>query len=273
MDVTKVHFIFKAQPFIVMKIFLFGIFTILASMCSIAQSDTTVQYFSKAGKETTKDSAFSYVKFYRQDNLWHGAVYYMKTGRIMSEGNYVEMNFEKPTGSFNNYKEDGKLDYTAEYVDGKPSEKIYYYKSGSKKSYISYAEKGNNLQKGWDETGKEIKNFVVEREAGFKGGPEGWRKYLEKHLNANIAADAGAPAGTYEVKVQFVINKEGLVSNVKAVSVPARCKPCGGEAVRAIMEAPQWISAVQNNEPVIYQAIQYVNFQVVDDSKKGKGKE
>lgn len=148
--------------------------------------------------------------------------------------------------------------------------KTYFYKNGKKRSWIVYGEKGTNQQKGWDEEGKEIKSFVVEREATFKGGLEGWRKFVEKHLNANVAVDAGAPAGKYEVKVQFVISKDGDVTNVKAVSAPSACKPCGGEAMSVISNSPQWEHAVQNNEPVLYQAIQYVTFVVEEDKKRGK---
>ena len=113
---------------------------------------------------------------------------------------------------------------------------------------------------------------MVERGAGFKGGLEGWRKYLEKKLNANVAADAGAPAGTYEVKVTFIINREGYVSQVKAIDIPKACKPCAAEAVNVISSGPNWEPAIQNNQPVLYNAIQSVIFAVVEDKgKKKKG--
>ncbi len=82
------------------------------------------------------------------------------------------------------------------------------------KLWISYKGEQNE-QKGWDETGKEIRGFVVEREARFKGGAESWKKFLEKNLNANVAAASGAAAGQYQVKVQFIVSKEGYLSNVK----------------------------------------------------------
>src|SRR5688572_4118774 len=37
----------------------------------------------------------------------------------------------------------------------------------------------------------------VEIEAGFPGGEAKWRQYLERNANAQVAADAGAPEGTY----------------------------------------------------------------------------
>jgi len=249
------------------RILLVAAFLALVCAHSFSQSDTTYKYLSAAAKETTKDSAVSYIKFYKEGHLWHGAEYYTKKGSLKSEGNYAQPSLETASGSFDNYSEDGKLHFTAEYVDGKLVERIYYYKNGNKRSWIRYESTGT-LQKGWDESGKEIKNYIVEREAKFKGGLEGWRKYMEKNLDASIATNLGAPAGDYTVEVRFVVNKEGYVSNVKAVSIPAKCKPCAGEAARVIREGPQWEHAIQHNEPVIYQAIQFVTFQVVEDKKK-----
>jgi len=105
----------------------------------------------------------------------------------------------------------------------------------------------------------------VEKEAKFPGGMEGWKRYLERNLNANVAADDGAPPGNYTVKVQFIVDKEGGISNVQAIEVPKTCPSCGPEAVKVIKKGPKWEPAVQNGRNVIYQAIQYVTFQVAEE--------
>jgi len=104
----------------------------------------------------------------------------------------------------------------------------------------------------------------VEKEAKFPGGMEGWKRYLERNLNANVAADDGAPIGNYTVKVQFIVDKTGGISNVSAIEVPKACPSCGPEAVKVIKKGPKWDPAVQNGRNVIYQAIQYVTFQVAE---------
>ena len=104
----------------------------------------------------------------------------------------------------------------------------------------------------------------VEKEAKFPGGPEAWRRFLERNLNANVAADDGAPAGNYTVRVQFIVDKEGNISNVSALDPPKTCPSCGPEAVKVIKRGPKWEAAVQNGRNVIYQAIQHITFQVVD---------
>jgi antitoxin component YwqK of YwqJK toxin-antitoxin module len=261
--------IFISHHFTMKRIIFFAFIAAFAYAPSFSQSDTTVKYYAKNGKETTKDSAISYVKFFRQASLWHGMEYYTKRNILKSEGDYNETNLQTAVGSVNIYKEDGKLDYTVEYADGKPLNKTYFYKSGDKKSYTVYSDQGIQLQKGWDETGKELKNFVVEREAQFKGGNEGWKKYLEKNLNATIPQAVGAPAGKYEVQVQFVVDKDGIPVNLKALSVPAKCKACGAEALRVLRESPKWEPAILNNEPVIYEVSQTISFQPVEGVKKG----
>jgi len=105
----------------------------------------------------------------------------------------------------------------------------------------------------------------VEKEAKFPGGPEGWKRYLERNLDANVAANDGAPTGNYTVKVQFIVDKGGNISNVQAIEVPKPCPSCGPEAVKVIKKGPKWEPAVQNGRNVIYQAIQFVTFQVAEE--------
>jgi periplasmic protein TonB len=105
----------------------------------------------------------------------------------------------------------------------------------------------------------------VEKEAKFPGGPEAWRRYLERNLNANAAQEDGAPAGNYTVKVQFIVDKEGNISNVQAIETPKACPSCAAEAVKIIKKGPKWEPAVQNGRNVIYQAIQFVTFQVQEE--------
>src|SRR3982750_1644357 len=112
------------------KIFLLAIFAALASVPSFSQTDTLLKYYGKDGKEIVKDSAVSFVKFFKRSNLWHGMEYDLKKNILKSEGDYNEANLATGVGGVNHFNEDGKLNYTMEYADGKPIERTYYYKSG-----------------------------------------------------------------------------------------------------------------------------------------------
>ena len=243
------------------------IFICFSHVCS-AQKDSSIIYFNKEAKETTKDSAYTYAVFTKNNDLWHGKVFYSKSLSLQSEGDYAEMNYQTPVGTFQNYKEDGTLDNTSSYSNGKLTEQTGYYKNGNKRSYIAFNANGITAENGWDENGKEIPGYIVQREARFKGGAAAWQRYLEKHLNSNVAVEAGAPAGDYTVEVAFLANKEGYISNVKATTIPPKCKACAAEAVSVIMNGPQWEPAIQYNEPVAYRQRQRITFQVTEDTKK-----
>src|SRR5436190_22068238 len=58
----------------------------------------------------------------------------------------------------------------------------------------------------------------VEVEAAFPGGDAKWRQYLERNCNGQVASDNGAPAGTYTTVIQFIVDKEGNISDVKALT-------------------------------------------------------
>ncbi len=116
---------------------------------------------------------------------------------------------------------------------------------------------------------KEEKDFdkdftKIEKEARFPGGLDGWKKYLERNLNSNIAADEGAAVGNYLVKVQFFVDRDGTISNVLALEIPKACPGCGAEAVRVIKKGPKWEPAIQNGNTVKFPAVQYITFRVAE---------
>jgi protein TonB len=100
----------------------------------------------------------------------------------------------------------------------------------------------------------------VEIEAGFPGGDSKWRQYLERTLNANVPVDNGAPEGTYTTVIQFVVDKEGNISDVKAITNHGYGME--QEAVRVIQKGPKWTPAVQNGRQVKAYRKQPITFQV-----------
>ena len=110
---------------------------------------------------------------------------------------------------------------------------------------------------------KEDENKVFEKveiEAAFPGGESAWRKYLERNLNANTPVDNGAPEGSYTVWVQFIVDKEGNISDVKALTNHGFGME--DEAVRAIKRGPKWVPAIQNGRNVKAYRKQPITFVV-----------
>ena len=96
--------------------------------------------------------------------------------------------------------------------------------------------------------------------ASFRGGQEAWIKYLQKNINPNVPVDNGAPEGSYTVYVQFIVDIDGSVSNIKALTNHGYGME--EEAVRLITKGPTWIPAIQNGQTVKSYRKQPLTFQI-----------
>ena len=117
--------------------------------------------------------------------------------------------------------------------------------------------------KGIVEEKKEDENKIFEKveiEAAFQGGESAWRKYLERNLNPTAPVDNGAPEGTYTVYIQFVVSKDGSISDVRALTKHGYGME--EEAVRVIKKGPRWTPAIQNGRQVNAYRKQPITFQV-----------
>ncbi len=114
-----------------------------------------------------------------------------------------------------------------------------------------------------EEKKEEDENHIfdkVEIEASFPGGDGKWRQYLERNCNGQVATDNGAPEGTYTTMVQFVVDKEGNISDVKALTNHGYGME--QEAIRTIQKGPKWNPAIQNGRQVKAYRRQPITFQV-----------
>jgi len=100
----------------------------------------------------------------------------------------------------------------------------------------------------------------VQIQAQFPGGPDAWRKFLERNLKQDIPVDNGAPVGDYQVVVSFLVDKNGNVTEVKAETDPGY--GTAAEAVRVIERSGKWTPAIQNGRNVIYRQKQAITFRV-----------
>jgi len=97
----------------------------------------------------------------------------------------------------------------------------------------------------------------VEIESKYPGGDGAWLRYLNKNLRYPDDAVNNEIQGT--VYVQFIVDKEGNVSDVTAISGPDQ----GGlreEAVRVIKKSGHWDPAIQNGRQVKSYKKQPINF-------------
>ncbi len=198
---------------------------------------------------------------------------YHVNGKPEQEGNYVN-GFEEGTW----YKWDtlGRKVDSVFYKNGLPyihATYTYNNKNGSLSYYsltdslpdiyqtISFNEDGSvgsevffkgqkGLLKRYSETGVQTDSLFTreESEAVFPGGDEGWRDYLERHLNPNVPVNNGARAGKYKVIVKFIVTKDGTVKDVFAETYHGYGME--KEVIRIINKGPKWIPAVQYGRKV-----------------------
>jgi len=85
----------------------------------------------------------------------------------------------------------------------------------------------------------------VEMESEYPGGMAAWARFLNKNLRfSQEALDNGIQG---KVIVQFIVDKDGNVSDVEAISGPMEHR---AEAVRVIKKSGKWTPAIQNGHQV-----------------------
>jgi protein TonB len=100
----------------------------------------------------------------------------------------------------------------------------------------------------------------VEVEASFAGGDMAWREFLQNNLKSNVPVKHKAPVGAYTVVIQFVVDKEGNISDIKALTNHGYGME--KEVMRIIKKSPKWTPAYQNNRPVKAYRKQPVTFVI-----------
>jgi TonB family protein len=119
-------------------------------------------------------------------------------------------------------------------------------------------EKENNTN---EKSPNDIVFTKVDVEASYPGGYQGWEDYLIKSFHYPQEAVNKEIKGT--IVVQYIVDKEGNVSDVKAISGTKK----GGlreEAIRVIKNSGKWIPAMQNGHAVSAYKRQPIQFMLQD---------
>jgi hypothetical protein len=120
--------------------------------------------------------------------------------------------------------------------------------------------------KGYKITEKQVEASLVakpEIPASFPGGKDVWQKYLDRNLKKDIVVEKGGPAGKYTVKVSFIVDPYGGISDVKALNNPGYGSAT--EAVRMIQKGPKWVPAQEKGKPVASRVVQSITYVVSEE--------
>jgi periplasmic protein TonB len=84
--------------------------------------------------------------------------------------------------------------------------------------------------------------------ASFPGGLPSWSKYLQRNLDKNLVKRNGGPPGKYTVLINFLVNADGTISNIRAINDPGYGAKI--EAMRMIAKGPNWKPALVKGRQV-----------------------
>ncbi len=101
---------------------------------------------------------------------------------------------------------------------------------------------------------------VVQVQARFAGN---WEKFLLRHLRGDVPLDNGAPAGRYTVEIQFVVDKEGNISDLKPLTRMGYGME--EEAIRVLKKSDRWEPAIQAGYKVKAYRVQRITFVIEQD--------
>lgn len=100
----------------------------------------------------------------------------------------------------------------------------------------------------------------VEKTPSFIGGRTEWIKFLQRNLEPRVPINNGAPSGQFTVIVQFIVDKEGNVTDLKTLTNLGYGME--EEVKRIILKAGKWEPAQQGGRLVKAYLRQPVTFVV-----------
>ncbi len=102
--------------------------------------------------------------------------------------------------------------------------------------------------------------FTRDEENARFPGKDGWRLFLEKNLDGSVPIRNGATGGQATVIVQFIVEKDGTLTHMKALTNNGYGTE--EEVLRMLKKSPRWIPAKKYGRAVKAYRKQPVTFQI-----------
>lgn len=190
---------------------------------------TTFVYF-KSGqiKSKTPYSSYSNLEINGKYQQWY------KNGKINDETDYEN---GKLNGKLKEWFKDGGIYRDVEYKNGLLHGNVLtYWENGNKKRTDKF-ENGKLIEgKCFSSNGFDTTYYEYEKRPEFQGGEDALYQFFIREITYPKKARKEGTEGT--VYIQFVIEKDGSVSNVKIVKSVSTL--CDEEALRVIKKMPKW---------------------------------
>ena len=220
--------------------------------------DTAKSYFEMGlntiqGKAKNPDYKKAMACFLRAVNMGHSAsAYYL--GKMFEEGTGITQNYgnaiywyKKAQDNVDAQRRLGEMYAEGIGVEKNEDEAVrYYYAAVRAGDSLVALPRLKQLEQELAQRTVDKVYEVVETNAGFPGGDQDCYGWLAKHIKYPPKAQENNIQG--RVFVQFVVDKDGSIMDVKAVRSPHPW--LSREAVRVVSEMPKWKPAMRGGKPV-----------------------
>ncbi len=96
--------------------------------------------------------------------------------------------------------------------------------------------------------------------SSYGDGEDAWKKYLIKNLDASIPMKEGWKPGIYTITVQFIVKKDGSITDVTALNNAG--SKTAAHCISLIQKAGKWNPAIQNGHKVNSYRKQPITFAI-----------
>lgn len=207
---------------------------------SKAQNNSIVKYYDSSWNSTLKDKAFYFTEFVKEDTFYKCTSYWMKSKKLNCRSFTADTSFNKFIGLLLRYYENGQVQDSSNYFnENNIFNTFHYYENGYLSAHYFYDKQTKKeISEGYDEKEQKINNFIFYQEAQFQDGENSWKNYLSKNMKAKVPVKNGAPKGSYQVIIKFIIGVDGSV--ISAVPETNYGFGMEQEARRIIENSPAW---------------------------------
>lgn len=220
-----------------------------AAVSTQAQVSVITRYFDSSWNKTTREVAFFYTDMVKEDTVYKCTSYWMKSKKLNCISAYADTLFAKPIGVLLRYYENGQTeDSTYFYDNGEFKNTYHYYNNGKLWVHYTYNLKTKaEITNAYDPNGNTLEDFIFSKEAFFQEGGEDWINYLSENLKTSVPVKKGAPLGTYQVIIKFIVSKSGKIADIAAETNLGYGME--DEVIRVIKKSPKWNPAIKMGKP------------------------
>jgi len=237
--------------------------TLIFALCSLyGDCQTVTKYYDDHGNEVSAGKAVYYATFIKDGNMYQCTTYWKDNNAIKGKATYADTTLSSPDGTLTTYDRNGHLEDSIFYEEGTVDFSYRYYPNGqvAVHYHLPYGKK-EGVTETFDENGKKINNFIMSREAEFKGGEEAWLAYIKKNTDKDLAISRDKNGAVPGVEIEFTIDEEGQVTNPK-ITRSSGHKNIDKDALRVISDSPKWSPAISYNKAVKAYKVQTVTYDV-----------